>query len=423
MKFSRLGAVAATAAAIALVLSGCSGSAPSEGSDGITTINYWSWDGAPGKAIVTPIIDSFEKANPKIRVKYTEIAQADFRVKATQSLGAGEDIDVLGVQPGAWAAEIQDYLEPVSAWPGAKSLPSKFTTQAVGQAKRLFTDGKLYAVPVYSTGSAVGVYNADIIDDLGVTPPTTWAEFKTMSDALTAQGKGILPMTMPADDWFQDEAVLTAVGQVDPEFFNTVRYKDGDWNTPAYIKGLSNYKALYDNGTFDTATLDMDYATAMTTFDSGKSAVAFNGSWEVGRILTGNYGIIPFPAEKADDASLRASLDVMLAIPTASKKKAAAAKFIEYMSVGDGVDGWASVLKGVPSVDGYTLPDGVLTTDLQKKSYATLIDLINNPRGDRNNLGAFSDFVGANVKQVVSGTMSAKDAAASDQAELEKGNF
>ena len=244
-----------------------------------------------------------------------------------------------------------------------------------------------------------------------------------MSDALEAQGDGILPVTMPSEDWFQDEAALTAVGQIDPEFFNDVRYDEGNWDTKSYVEGLKNYKALYDNGTFDKATLDMDYGTAMTTFEEGKSAVAFNGSWEAGRIFSGNYGIIPFPAESADQASLRAGLDVMLGIPSKSTKQEAAASFIEYMSVGAGVDEWAGALKGVPAVDGYELPDGVLTTDLQKESYQTLVDLITNPASDRNNLGAFSDFVGSNVKQVLLGSMTAEEAAKADQAELETGNF
>lgn len=422
MKISRPATALAAAMGLALALTACSGGSAAD-EDGKTTINYWSWDGAPGEAIVTPMIEAFEKANPDITVKYTEIPQADYKAKVAQSLGAGEDIDVLGVQPSAWAAEIEDYLLPVEDWANGAELEAKFQPSTIEQTKRLFTDGALLSIPLYSTGSAIGIYNADILDELGVTPPQTWAEYKALSDALAAQGDGILPVTMPGDDWFQDEAALTVVGQTDPEFFNNVRYEGGAWNTDSYVSGLEDYKALYDNGTFDKATLDMDYGTAMTTFEEGKSAVAFNGSWEAGRILTGNYGIIPMPAESADDVSLRAFLDVLVGIPAQSTKQEAAAKFAEFISTGDGVDEWASSLKGVPAVDGYTLPDGVLTTDLQKTSYQTLLDLINNPHSDRNNMGAFSDFVGANVKQTVLGAITAQEAADADQAELEKGNF
>ena len=139
-------------------------------------------------------------------MEYTEIPQADYKTKVAQSLGAGEDIDVLGVQPSSWAAEIQDYLLPVSDWPDGDAIVEKFQPSTIEQTERLFTDGELMSLPLYSTGSAVGIYNADILDELGVKPPTTWAEFKTLSDALEAQGEGILPAVMPGDDWFQDEA-------------------------------------------------------------------------------------------------------------------------------------------------------------------------------------------------------------------------
>lgn len=429
MKFTRTSAMlAASAGALALLMAGCSGGSSgnatsSSSSGGVTTINYWSWDGAPGQALVTPIITAFEAANPDIKVKYTEIPQADYKTKVAQSLGAGEDIDVLGVQPSSWAGEIEDYLLPVSSWPNGDAIVAKFQPSTIDQTKRLFSDGTLKSLPVYSTGSAVGIYNADILTSVGVKPPTTWAEFKALSDALKAQGKGILPAVMPGDGWFQDEAALTVVGQSDKNFFNNVRYESGKWNTPSYVDGLTAYKALYDNGTFDKSTLDMDYATAMTAFEQGKAAVAFNGSWEAGRILTGNFGVIPFPAQSADQASLRAFLDVLVGIPSKSTKQAAAAKFAEYISAGKGVDVWASALKGIPAVDHYTLPDGVLTTPLQKQSYQTLIDLIDNPHSDRNNMGSFSDFVGANVKQVVLGAITPQKAADADQAEMEKGNF
>ncbi|NQX26141.1 extracellular solute-binding protein [Microbacteriaceae bacterium VKM Ac-2854] len=423
MKFSRSAGIVAGAAAFLLVATGCSADSGEANADGSTTINYWSWDGAPGQDAINPLIDAFEAANPGITVDYTEIPRDDYKAKVASALGAGEDIDVLGVQPGAWAGEIQDYLAPVSEWPGGDELTSSFTEVTIDQTKRLFSDGELYAVPLYSTGSAIGVYNADILDSLGVTAPTTVAEFAALSDALKAKSPDILPAVMPADDWFQDEAALTVVGQTDPTFFDDVRYDEGEWDTDSYVAGLESYKKLYDDGVFDKATLDMDYATATNTFDSGKAAVLFNGSWETGRILTGNYGIIPFPAQTADEASLRGFLDVTLGIPTESTDQDAASKFVQFMAAGDGVDFWATTLKGIPAVDGYTLPEGTLTTELQKSSYATMVDLINNPHSDRNNLGAFSDFVGANVLQVLTGNMSAADAAKSDQAELAKGNF
>jgi raffinose/stachyose/melibiose transport system substrate-binding protein len=169
----------ATTAGAALVLTGCS--SDTGANDGITTIKYWSWDDVPGAASIDPIIESFEKANPGIKVKYTEIPRADYKAKVASSLGAGEDIDVLGVRPSAWASEIQDHLLPVEEYPAGDKSAGKFTDAAIEQTERLFTDGALLAVPLYSTGSAIGVYNADILDELGVAAPTTRAEFRKPS--------------------------------------------------------------------------------------------------------------------------------------------------------------------------------------------------------------------------------------------------
>lgn len=421
MKFSRTAAAMAVVVGMALATAGCATTEP--GTDAPVQINFWGWDGAPGQAIVDQEITAFEAANPTITVKYTEIPRNDYKAKMALALSSGEDVDVFGVQPGSWAQEVEDYLLPVADYPNGADLIGKFTSSSIDQTSRLFTDNELLAVPLYLSGSAIGVYNADILDAIGVEPPTTWAEFKTMSDALAAQGQGILPAVMPGDGWFQDEVALTIVGQTDPEFFDNVRYNGGKWDTASYQQALEDYKALYDNGTLASSTLDLDYAGATTAFDSGQAAVLFNGSWETGRILNGNYGVIPFPAKDAADTSLRSFLDMTLGIPSASTKQDAAAKFVEFMAAGDGVDFWAAGLVGIPAVDGYTMPDGVLTTDLQKASYATIVELLSNPHGDRNNMGAFSDAVGANVKEVVLGHMSAADAAADDQKQLEAGNF
>lgn len=420
MKFSKISCGLVTVAVGAAMLTGCAGGSGNE--SGVTTINYWSWDGAPGSAVVEPIIEAFEAQNPDIRVKYTEMAQTDFKPKVAQSLRAGEEIDVFSVQPGAWAGEIEDYLLPVSDWPNA-AIADRFTEQSVAQASRLFRDNKLMAVPLYSAGSAVGIYNADILAELGVEPPRTRDDFAVLSAAIEEQGSDVLPVVMPSDDWFQDEVVLTMVGQDDPDFYNSVRYDGGDWDTDSYVTALEDYKDLFDTGVFDTSTLDLDYASAMAAFDQGQAAVVFNGTWEATRILNGNYGVVPFPAESADDASLRSFLDVMLGIPIDSTKQDAAAAFVEFMAVGDGVDEYATTLKGIPALDGYEMPEGTFTTELQRESYSTLVELINNPASDRNNLGAFSDAVGANVKQVLFGQMTPAEAAEADQVELERGNF
>lgn len=442
MKFSLTSkAVAVTAAATALMLAGCTNGSPSVqgGNAGpaaseTQTINVWGWTGAPGTDTMAKIISAFEAEHPNITVEYNEIAQADYKNKATLGLSSKQDIDVIAVQPNAWAANNASYFEPVENWPDSAGLLDKFQPLPLEQEKKLFTDGTIRSVPFGSTGSAVGFYNVDLLKKAGLTePPKTWDDYKKLAQGLKTAAPGVVPVVMPGDAWFQDEFVLTMVGQKSPEFFNKVRYEDGEWDTSEYRDALAKYKAAYDNGTFDKSTLDMKYADAMSLFDNGKAAVVFNGSWEAGRLLAdyrtknkvqaSDVGVVAVPADNASDASTRSFLDLTYGIPTASENKAAAAEFIEFTTTRKGIDVWGPSLGFVPAAKDWTMPTGVLTSDAAQQGYKQLQDLIANPHGDRNNLSNLSDQVGGYVLDVVRGTKSPEDAAKQGQDDLKSGKY
>ncbi|MBF4595641.1 extracellular solute-binding protein [Curtobacterium flaccumfaciens] len=436
MKFSRWTGLFAGAAVIALAAAGCASNSSSAGpqtsADEKQTINVWGWAGAPGKDVMTTVIDGFEKANPKITVNYTEIASADYKNKATLALSSKEPIDVVGVQPNAWASDNAQYLTPVGEWPNGKALEQQYQPRTITQMKKLFPDGGIRAVPFGSSGSAVGFYNVDLLRKAGLSePPKTLADFRKLADGL--KGTGIVPAVMPSDDWFQDEFVLTLAGQTDPKFYDDVRYKDGSYDTKAYISALKEYKSLYTDGILDKNTLDLAYSDAMALFDSGKAAVVFNGSWEAGRLLpeyrkankvqASDVGAMGVPAAKAADVSTRSFLDVTYGIPEASSHRAAAEKFIEYATVGAGVDDWATKLSFIPAAKDWSLPSGTLKTEVEKQGYKDLQQLIANPSSDRNNLSNLSAQIGTYVLQVASGTMTPEEAAKQAQADHESGKY
>jgi raffinose/stachyose/melibiose transport system substrate-binding protein len=428
MKFSKTAAIAATVVVAAITLAGCSSSTPSADNAATAkqTINVWGWAGAPGADVMAKVISGFEAANPKVTVKYTEIATADYKNKATLALSSKQPIDVIGVQPNAWAADNQSYFLPVSKWPGEANLLSDFQALPVAQDKKLFSDGVARSAPFGSSASAVGIYNVDILKKAGLTsPPKTWTEWKKLSDAL--KGTGIVPAVMPADTWFQDEFVLTMVGQKDPSFYNDIRYKKGSYDTASYQAALAEYKNLYATGELDPSTLDLAYSDATSLFDQGKAAVLFNGSWEAGRLLpsyratnkvqASDIGIMGVPADSASQVSARSFLDITYGIPTYSKHQAAAAKFIAYATAGAGVSKWATALGFIPAVKGWKLPASTLTTPVEQQGYAELQTLVAHPSSDRNNLSNLSAQLGTYILQVVHGTMT--PAAAAKQAEAD----
>ncbi|MET8942702.1 extracellular solute-binding protein [Streptomyces sp. NPDC004542] len=431
----------------ALLLVGCGtsadGGSPSDGGTAKVTgkvagaITVWTWDGAPGTEAMKKLAAAFEKKTG-VKVNSKVVSRDDYKQQAQLALNAGDGIDVLGVQPGQFAAEVQPKLLPVSAYQSrlAKGLDG-YRPATVAQIRKLYKGGGIYSVPFGSTGSSVCFYNAKLLDEAGVQPPQTWKDVRKLTDALHAKHPGTLTLVKPSgkDTWFEDEFVLTMAGQQDPGFFNSVRYDGKPWNSAAYVSALKRYGQLYKDGTLQRSGLDMGYTDAMNAFDTGKAAMVCNGSWEAALlkkeyrkandISVPSVGVIPVPADDPAKRSLRSFLDITWGVPKSAKNPAAAAAFISFATQEKaGVDLWAGDLGFVPSAAGWKLDESVLGDDkLASQGYATIVDLINHAGSDRNNMSSFSDVVGGYVLEVARGRMTAQQAADKGQKDLDSGLY
>lgn len=91
------------------LLSGCGTSKESDSKEGEqVTLNYWTW--FPSTDQIEETVKAFEKENPDIKINMTVMESKAFQEKVPLALSTEEDIDVIGVQPSAFAEEVQDYL-------------------------------------------------------------------------------------------------------------------------------------------------------------------------------------------------------------------------------------------------------------------------------------------------------------------------
>jgi raffinose/stachyose/melibiose transport system substrate-binding protein len=436
---------------LALVASGCNASAtpaPTTTTTGSTTtgstpaptlaapvtIKFWTW--FPPLESTQKMIAQFEKENPNITVELTELESTAYQDKLPLSLSGGDKIDLVAVQTSAMVNQLKGNLQPLEPLLNQYVGPDwakQVNPKSIEQAKKLASDGTQYIMPLGSLGSAVGYYNAEIFKKYNLTVPTTAAEFKDFAAKLKAADPNIVPVVFPADSWFQDELVLTIVGQTKPNFFNDIRYGTGRWDDPAYIQALKDYKKLFDDGVLSKDNLDIDYNRSIELFYTGQAAIMFNGTWEAGVIsqpfrtekgikLT-DVGVMPLPVlENGGTASLRSFIEIGLALPKSAEHPAEAMKLLQFLVLGNGVDVWGPMLIEVPSRIDYTLPAAALTSDAAKSGYATLVKLLANPASDRNNVSAFSTVAGNGVIQVVNGTDPAQ-VAANLQKEWESGRY
>lgn len=449
MKYRRFTS-AALVAALALSLAACGepagappntpgSTAPSDDSgqiplDADQNLVVWGWSGAPGAEAMQRSIDAFEAKHPNIHVTYNEITNTDYANKATLGLSSNQEIDVMGVFPNEWAKDNQDYLLPVSDWKTSTDLTTALNATSIKQTTSVFSDGTLRAVPAYSSGDPVFFYNIDMATKAGLPDgPKTWGDVKKLTDSLAQTAPEVTTAIIPKDGWFQSSVGLAFIQQFDPQFWNKFVYDKAAWDTDATKKGLALYRSVFADGALDKSTLDVGYSDAKTAFGAGKAAMVMSGTWDAGMLLDsyrkangftiGEVGAVPIPSESGTAGGIRSYVDLALGIPKASTKQAAAAAFVESFVNGDGINGWASSLLGVPAKADWTMPDGMLTSEPAEAGWATIQKLVANPQSDRYVLSNFENQQGSYFLEVARGSMTPEDAAAAGQQDVDSGKY
>jgi len=398
------------------------------------TLQYWAW--FPPLPTTEKMIEAFEAANPNIDVEINVLESTVYQDKLPLSLAAGDALDLVAVQTGAMVDQVKVDLQPLEPlleeYVGA-DWADAYAAKAVDQAKQLADDGELYILPVGALGSVVGYYNAEMFEELGLEVPTNYEEFKAYADAVTAADPNLFPVVFSGENWFQDEILLTLIGQTSPEFFNDIRYGDGRWDDPAFIEALTTYKQMHDDGIFSLDTIGIDYGGALEIFYGGGAPILLQGTWEAGMISEpfrtengielAEVGLMPLPViADGGTPSIRSFIEMGLAVPANSDNPEEAMALLEFLVFGDGVDVWAPTLSFVPARLGYELPETTLPTEVAQESFATLSQLVQNPSSDRNNVSAFSAVVGDGIIEALNGADPA-DVAAKLQSEWESGRY
>jgi raffinose/stachyose/melibiose transport system substrate-binding protein len=401
-------AVAATALALGLTAAACGNSGgvggnkaagqASVSADQDVTLNYWTW--FPAETTLKKSITAFEAANPHVKITLREFSNTDYQKQLPLALNGGQALDIVGVQISAMTNTVRSQLRPVSEWQG--NLPadwqSKLNSTMLDQTKKIAKDGTLYSVPMGSIGSAVVYANADELKKLGLSFPRTQADLGDAVAKVKAANDGVAPIVFTGESWWQNEMFLTVADQIAPTLSDDLYTNKVAWNSPQVVQALTAYQNLYAKGIFDKGVLSLKEADADNQFNAGKAAFLIEGSWtssvlssdyrKANGIAVGNVTAGPLPVVMPGGrATARTYAEGGLAIPKSSKYAAQAAKFIQFMTLGDGVATWAPDLVLIPSLAGYQIPSTVLTTPESRNGYLALQSVISAGGSGR---GAFS---------------------------------
>ncbi|WP_159498968.1 sugar ABC transporter substrate-binding protein [Microbacterium sp. 18062] len=312
-----LGAVAATAAA-AIALAGCA-PAGSEASAGSVTLTVW--DSLPYEPFHSTALAQLESCAAEIDATIVqETIDAGEIVSQLLQAGASNNLpDVLYVD-GA------DIPELSSA--GILSDLSGYGLTAQGQAETVASmgvvDGTTYGLSPHFN-SLVLYYNAEMLDDAGLEPPTTFAELVSAATALTTDDRYGITI-----------AGITGVGSyMFLPFLLNAGGDPADLQTQSTVDALQLYKDLVDAGALSTSMVTLGW-DANDVFSAGGAAMMLSQDFSIPQIEEAGIdaGTVPIPVLSEGTSSRTVLGGELWTVPATGDEptQEAAASIVECMT-------------------------------------------------------------------------------------------
>lgn len=392
--------VGAAVIAALVALAGCSGgNAPD--SSGPEKVVFWgSWSGDQ-VAQLDAQTKAFNASQDKYAVSY--VSQELVEQKLLTGIASGNVPDVL-----LWDRNQTALYAPKGALASVDDLVARdkvklgdFYEEPLSEME---VGGKLYGLPLLVDNRSL-FYNAKMLADAGVQPPTTWAELKTAAEKLTvhdASGKltrsgfavndpGLFNMWLPQ----AGGELLTADG------------KNTAYNSPEGLAVLDYWKSLVDGGVYQQG-----FADGTDGFAEGTVAMKLDGPWALAgldKVEGLDYGIVSPPAGPGGDTGAITG-GFGLVIPKGAKNVEGAWAFMKWWTTQpqNGIDfakvsGWIPA-NTVAANDSYFTGNPHYSAFIQTMKYAKV----------RPNIKGYSDVEGKALvpalQKFMSGEVGAQEA-------------
>ena len=287
-RLTALGVAAATALALAACGGGDGDAEPGAspgGQAGGETVTVWHYFSADNQvALMDAYAERFEAAHEGATVENVYVPYDQMNSKVVSAAGSQTGPDVV-VFNGAETA--------VLALAGALA-PLNERWDAYEDADQ-FPDSVLHAIDdqVYSVQGYVNLlglwYNADILGEIGVEPPTSIEELEAaMAAAKDAGHAGITLSGLPQSqgEW-QAYPWLTSQG-----------FDYSNLDQDALTAGLAMARGWVEDGYLSQEATTWDQTVPFQQFTAGGVAFAANGNWQIGTAESDagfEYGVVPLP--------------------------------------------------------------------------------------------------------------------------------
>jgi raffinose/stachyose/melibiose transport system substrate-binding protein len=218
-------------------------------------------------------------------------------------------------------------------------------------------------------------YNKDLFQKLGLSVPTTWQQFETVSDTLKAQG------ITPIAGEYKDANLIDFYQSI----FGATRYGGEDFRTallagqknlqdPNYVAALQFLKENIVTKYFPADAGGLGFADARSLFLAQKAGMFPSGFWELTGFKTaglnvGVFNMPPVPGALIDHPLTPWYSDGTIGVNAASPNKAAAIEVAKYIATKDFGNLLMKNNHYVSVVPGVNADDPLMAAEL--KNYST----------------------------------------------------
>lgn len=362
-KVTRMLAIAAASATvIALAACGSTKHSGSTGNANKADLVFWGTD--PTKSYKT-IITKFEAANPGIHIKFTQMANAEkVQMALANAITAKNGVpDVVMLEdPTVTQFAVSKGLVDLSKF-GADKLKKDYSS---GPWNKVQLDGKPYALPI-DAGPEMFFYNKAIFDKAGVNVNdiNTWDDYYQAAKKIRSVGSYITNISGSSLDYQPFTAQIWQAGaqpwKVSGDNITINMTKDNGMQR--YMKFMQK---MIDENLIDTkiSNWSEDWNHAL---NDGTIASLTIGAWMPVNLINsapnqaGNWRVRQLPQWKEGENASSEDGGSALAVVALSKQQAAAYKFVEYVTHGDGAkqmvhDGGFPSLKSILNSSSFVDP-------------------------------------------------------------------
>ncbi len=302
----------------------------------------------------TNFVDKFEAENPGIKLNLEVVSWNDVYTVADTRIQDGK-LDILNIDVFANYAN-EGLLEPVEQY-CPEELYNDFFPSFIANS---VIDDTVWAVPDLASARALW-YNVDMFDEMGIEPPTTWAELEDVSQTILDFYDGeVYPwgIDMTTDEGQAAFAYYTwgnGGGFID---------EDGNWalNSDANVEAIEYAISLVNNGYTNPNPATQTRYDLEDMFAAGDMAMVIAPNdmptYCAGKDSTVNLASAPIPANEGQIGSGVGVMDRVMAFKdeTLSEEETAArdeaiGKFLEFFYRPENYVGWVSMEGFLPAVN------------------------------------------------------------------------